>query len=278
MNPEKTLCSVTGCPRQASIKHSGECTTHYSQRRKKTRKKRINTDPYPKCLVSHCKLTSTSSKPGALCKPHRAYKYSGGDPEELDTSQRTEKQCAFDSCKRIVYCKGLCSGHYTAARRGRISVDESLGVVVHALCEFDPCLKTAMSETGYCEGHRGQLTRTGTVSEIVRGYAYGEQHCIVPGCSKLAESKRMCRPHVSVARTYRIDAEQIGALFSSDVCFNPGCESKERLRVDHSHTTGNVRGRLCHNCNVSLGLLKEDKSRIMGLITYIESEGVFQND
>ena len=57
-------------------------------------------------------------------------------------------------------------------------------------------------------------------------------------------------------------------------CANTGC-GKELLsdrdkHVDHSHTTGKVRSVLCNNCNVALGLLKDDTDRIEGLLRYLE--------
>jgi len=44
------------------------------------------------------------------------------------------------------------------------------------------------------------------------------------------------------------------------------------LCVDHSHTTGNVRGLLCSNCNCALGFLKESTSKIFAAIHYLETE------
>lgn len=45
---------------------------------------------------------------------------------------------------------------------------------------------------------------------------------------------------------------------------------KNTPRVDHDHTTGKVRGMLCRNCNVALGLLKDDKQRVRALLVYVE--------
>lgn len=42
------------------------------------------------------------------------------------------------------------------------------------------------------------------------------------------------------------------------------------LSVDHDHVTGKVRGLLCHKCNIALGLLNDDKERIMALANYIK--------
>ena len=39
--------------------------------------------------------------------------------------------------------------------------------------------------------------------------------------------------------------------------------------IDHNHMTGKVRGLLCNGCNVALGMLKEDETRIFALIEYL---------
>ena len=49
------------------------------------------------------------------------------------------------------------------------------------------------------------------------------------------------------------------------------CSQEKPLRIDHCHVKGNVRGLLCHNCNVALGLLKEDPQVFKRAAFYIES-------
>jgi len=45
----------------------------------------------------------------------------------------------------------------------------------------------------------------------------------------------------------------------------------ERVCVDHNHATKQVRGLLCHHCNVTLGLMKEDPERLERAAEYIRS-------
>lgn len=40
--------------------------------------------------------------------------------------------------------------------------------------------------------------------------------------------------------------------------------------VDHNHTTGKVRGLLCHNCNRALGMFREDPIALQRAIAWVE--------
>ena len=41
------------------------------------------------------------------------------------------------------------------------------------------------------------------------------------------------------------------------------------LAVDHNHETGEVRGLLCSNCNVAIGLMKDDPGLLQKAIDYV---------
>lgn len=42
--------------------------------------------------------------------------------------------------------------------------------------------------------------------------------------------------------------------------------------IDHCHSSGHVRGILCHNCNVAIGHFKDDVEIIKNAIQYLEGE------
>lgn len=50
------------------------------------------------------------------------------------------------------------------------------------------------------------------------------------------------------------------------------CKTTESSKwcVDHSHTTGLVRGILCHHCNVLIGMAKENINTLKNSIDYLE--------
>lgn len=57
-------------------------------------------------------------------------------------------------------------------------------------------------------------------------------------------------------------------------CGNIGCaipltKPIEKIHVDHCHRTGKVRGLLCDQCNIALGMVYDDPARLMGLLEYL---------
>ena len=82
-------------------------------------------------------------------------------------------------------------------------------------------------------------------------------------------------------RNYGITEEQYIQMkqdrdYKCDICKGKGFiigknNHTEKLAVDHCHTTGKVRGLLCHNCNRALGQLKDDTAILQRAIDYLNT-------
>ena len=47
------------------------------------------------------------------------------------------------------------------------------------------------------------------------------------------------------------------------------CARTDNLNVDHDHTTGSIRGLLCHGCNVGLGHFRDQTAHLEAAIRYL---------
>ena len=77
-----------------------------------------------------------------------------------------------------------------------------------------------------------------------------------------------------------MSAEQFDALLAAQggrcaLCqrFEPGGRWG-RFHVDHCHQTGQIRGILCHGCNVALGALGDDIEGLTRALRYVSQAGV----
>lgn len=73
---------------------------------------------------------------------------------------------------------------------------------------------------------------------------------------------------------YGISLEDYNKLFAEQngcckICKTHQNEFKKKLHVDHNHKTGEVRGLLCHNCNLAIGRLKEDPAIVKSVLEYL---------
>lgn len=82
-------------------------------------------------------------------------------------------------------------------------------------------------------------------------------------------------------KTYGITIEQYDQLFDEQdgickICSKPESNLDKRtglpvmLAVDHDHTTGKIRGLLCANCNMALGLLNDSANLFKKAAHYLE--------
>lgn len=71
-------------------------------------------------------------------------------------------------------------------------------------------------------------------------------------------------------KKYGITFEQYEVMYANQqgkcsICL----KHKDRLAVDHCHSTGVVRGLLCRVCNTAIGMLKDDPTLVERALDYL---------
>jgi len=72
-------------------------------------------------------------------------------------------------------------------------------------------------------------------------------------------------------RPYRITLEGFQRLYRKQGGRCAICRREGRLQIDHDHRTGRVRGLLCRECNVALGLLRDSLESLRAAVRYLRS-------
>lgn len=70
---------------------------------------------------------------------------------------------------------------------------------------------------------------------------------------------------------YGITSEDYAEMLKSQNSLCLICEEEKPLHVDHCHSTGKVRGLLCHSCNNGLGCFKDSSERCLKAADYLRS-------
>ncbi len=86
----------------------------------------------------------------------------------------------------------------------------------------------------------------------------------------------------SIKRKYGVDWDTFETAYNKangkcEICEKPlqlvsiKGDEVESACVDHSHTTGKIRGVLCRNCNIALGHFKDSRLHLLKAIDYLDS-------
>lgn len=75
-------------------------------------------------------------------------------------------------------------------------------------------------------------------------------------------------------RVYGLTRDQFFAMLRAQdnlcVCCDASLRGGKETQVDHDHATGKVRGLLCLNCNIAIGMVRESTETLLRIGVYLE--------
>ena len=74
---------------------------------------------------------------------------------------------------------------------------------------------------------------------------------------------------IACVHTYRQERKYGTSICDTDACETCGATGISILCIDHDHTTGNIRGILCHRCNRVLGEITDDTHILVAMLRYL---------
>lgn len=210
--------------------------------------------------------------------------------------------CSLDGCGRDAFAKGWCRTHYNRARlnNGDPGPAEIMTKVRGRECSFDGCRRKHDSN-GLCAGHnyqrkngmelrplearrdRSERDEQGRklciecrthrpVSDFHRNRNAGDGLAVA--CTSCTQDRRLVRSYGLTLDEYRQRLEAQGG--GCAICGQQN-ENGRALAVDHDHSCcpGSkscgtcVRGLLCSNCNMAIGLMQDRPQRLRDAADYL---------
>ncbi len=258
-------CSVVDCGRK---NYAGSmCQTHY-KRLKSEESLEAPVRAYGQiaaCSVEGC------SKPYSckgFCNVHYQRMRKGRPLHDPIRRRGLLNSCTVEGCDNPHRSRGLCGLHYQRITRG-VTVDTLVAPRDEQRgCDAPECSKPHYAK-GYCSIHYQQLKRgsfTGRSRPVV---------CSAEGCDRPYRANGYCAQCNRVWKLYKLDPSKWLPLRDAGCMI---CGTTDGVMVvDHDHsccpgakTCGNcVRGALCSDCNLGLGVFRDDVDKLRKAIEYL---------
>lgn len=135
-------------------------------------------------------------------------------------------------------------------------------------------IRTERHSESLRKAHKGMLGRRHSekTRNLMSIAAQGNKRGL--GTKRSIESRvKMSKAQERINRTpsrHVLKLEKIAGRERPDNC--EICGDFGRICFDHDHGNGKFRGWICHRCNTSLGLVKDNKEILNALIKYLENQ------
>ena len=193
-----------------------------------------------------------------------------------------ERGCTFEGCDRRHKAHGWCEAHWDQLKKGKPLtplLPKNSEKINGGPCAVDGCERKSVAR-GLCSTHYRRYLG-GDASLPIRIKAYSEwDECRIPGCEKKPNIRGFCHSHGKKMIRFNLGPDKFLELMSKDKCDICSREIDAfTSHIDHDHTCcestrkscGNcIRGVLCSQCNMALGLFKDSITTLMAAVSYLE--------
>jgi hypothetical protein len=175
--------------------------------------------------------------------------------------------CSESGCRKKPSARGLCQRHYGIAyRNGTLPAKQKQLILgIHSLTNIDRAGRIA--DCSVCGPQvpirvRDRKGSGGVECMTKRREGRGRRRSGTHRSDSDSRYKRYKKYKLTRADYDRMVAEQQGCCA---ICHS----EPSALVVDHDHATGAVRGLLCRNCNLGIGLLRDDLDLVYSAVQYL---------
>jgi hypothetical protein len=178
--------------------------------------------------------------------------------------------CSDSDCGKQSFARGLCQAHYNVAYRSGTLPPRQLTPGVHSLTSIDREARTAdCSICGPQVPIRVRIRKGSGGIECMTKRNEGRHRWnrSRSGASrKYSDNDRKYKRY----RKYKLTQDGYDRMVADQQGRCAICHSEPPvLAVDHDHETGAVRGLLCRNCNLGIGLLRDDIDLLRSATRYL---------
>jgi hypothetical protein len=154
------------------------------------------------------------------------------------------KKCSRNGCSRPAYSKCLCKRHYQSGYMRKYRA-RSTSATRRASKKYRDSEKGKKNRRAYYEKNRKKILSQARSSNLKK---YG----------------------ITDDDYRKLNADQKGRCAICKKRPRGKQPRSQKLHIDHCHRTGEVRGLLCHGCNIAVGFMEKDPARTLGVLRYLD--------
>lgn len=122
----------------------------------------------------------------------------------------------------------------------------------------------------YCEKHKEDISRKNRQRRLDNIEIYKERE------KNASKKSAAVRKKAQLKRDYNLTIEEHNNMliqqdYTCAICGTHQNDLRQNLCIDHNHTTGKIRGLLCHQCNLVLGNALDNIGVLENAIQYLKT-------